>query len=183
MNGRSATMSRVRSRADNRLTRALRLTIRDIAVNSIAGSSLAFFPLRVTIYRLFGMTIQTLNIRSGCHFAAGSVSIGPRTFVNYRCFFDGDVRIGSDCEIAMDVLFCGTTHEVGPAHHRAGAVVSQPISIGDGCWIGARAMIMPGVSIGAGSIVGAGAIVTKDCPPNTVIRGEPARAARTLAER
>ncbi|CAI0925785.1 Chloramphenicol acetyltransferase [Serratia quinivorans] len=47
--------------------------------------------------------------------------------------------------------------------------------LGDGCWIGMRAMLMPGVSIGEGAIVAAGSIVTKDVEPYTIVGGNPAR--------
>jgi len=54
------------------------------------------------------------------------------------------------------------------------------VTIGDGCWIGLRATILPGVSIGPGSIVGAGAVVADDVPPNTHVEGVPARVIREL---
>lgn len=50
-----------------------------------------------------------------------------------------------------------------------------PVAIGDDCFIGARAMLMPGVRIGSGSIVGAGSVVTKSVPPGSVVAGNPAR--------
>ncbi|MBY6185958.1 CatB-related O-acetyltransferase [Marinobacter hydrocarbonoclasticus] len=50
--------------------------------------------------------------------------------------------------------------------------------LGNGCWIGMRAMLMPGVVIGEGAVVAAGAIVTRDVPPYTIVAGNPARAVR-----
>ncbi|MBP6872851.1 MAG: acyltransferase [Bacteroidales bacterium] len=61
---------------------------------------------------------------------------------------------------------------------KEGYVQSKPILIGDNVWIGMRAIILKGVTIGNGSIVAAGAVVTKDVPPNTVVGGVPARVIR-----
>ena len=54
------------------------------------------------------------------------------------------------------------------------------MTIGDGCWLGARAVVLPGVRIGAGSIVAAGALVTRDVPPNSLVAGVPAKLVRDL---
>ncbi|MBY5993835.1 CatB-related O-acetyltransferase [Ferrimonas balearica] len=51
--------------------------------------------------------------------------------------------------------------------------------LGDGCWVGMRAMLMPGVTLGEGAVVAAGAIVTRDVPPYTLVGGNPARPIRT----
>ncbi|WP_249354641.1 DapH/DapD/GlmU-related protein [Rhodococcus sp. USK13] len=52
--------------------------------------------------------------------------------------------------------------------------------VGDGCWIGAGAIILPGVTVGEGCVVGAGAVVTRDCSPNGLYVGSPARRVRDL---
>jgi acetyltransferase-like isoleucine patch superfamily enzyme len=58
--------------------------------------------------------------------------------------------------------------------------VSEPVNIGKNCFIGARAIILKGVSIGDGSVVGAGAVVTKTVPPNSVAVGNPAKVVKTI---
>ena len=57
---------------------------------------------------------------------------------------------------------------------------SRPIIVGDNVWIGTRAIILPGVTIGDGAVIGAGAVVTKDVPARSVAAGNPARILRTL---
>ena len=57
---------------------------------------------------------------------------------------------------------------------------AKPIIIGDGCWIGANATIIGGVTIGDGAVVAAGAVVTKDVEPNTEVGGVPARVMKKL---
>nr|WP_304437690.1 DapH/DapD/GlmU-related protein [Frigoribacterium sp. Leaf44] len=51
----------------------------------------------------------------------------------------------------------------------------MPVTIEDGCWIGANVTILPGVTLGRGSVVGAGSVVTKSYPPNSKLAGSPAR--------
>jgi maltose O-acetyltransferase len=63
-----------------------------------------------------------------------------------------------------------------PKHYELGA----PVTIGNDCWIGGRAIICPGVSIGDNVVVGAGSVVTKDVPSNVVVGGNPAKILRYL---
>jgi len=97
-------------------------------------------------------------------------------------FFDGSapIHIGKNCGIGMEVLFCTSTHLPGPPTERAGPVHPQPITVGDGCWIGARAVILPGVTIGEGCVIAAGAVVHRDCAPNSLYAGVPARRIKEL---
>jgi maltose O-acetyltransferase len=90
------------------------------------------------------------------------------------------ISIGDDCSIGMEVLLCTSTHELGPSSCRAGDLAGKPIVISNGCWIGARSIILPGVTIGSGSIIGAGSVVTKDCGPNGLYCGSPAQLVRKL---
>jgi acetyltransferase-like isoleucine patch superfamily enzyme len=86
------------------------------------------------------------------------------------------VRIGRHCTLSIEVAL--VTHD-GSAwlftEEHPSVQSFGPINIGDNCFIGARAVIMPGITIGSNSVVGAGSIVTKDVPPNTVVAGVPAR--------
>jgi acetyltransferase-like isoleucine patch superfamily enzyme len=66
-------------------------------------------------------------------------------------------------------------------HDWAGTVTS-PVRICRGVWIGARVIVLKGVTIGIGAVVGAGAVVTKDVPPWAVVAGNPARIVRVLGE-
>ena len=64
--------------------------------------------------------------------------------------------------------------------HRCGPRVFAPIHIGDGVWIGARSIVLPGITIADGAVIGAGSVVTRDVPANTVVAGAPARLIRKL---
>ena len=63
---------------------------------------------------------------------------------------------------------------------RAGKTIYKPIFIGNGCWIGANSIILPGVTIGDGCIIGAGSVVNKDCDSNCLYAGNPAKKIKTL---
>nr|WP_243895920.1 acyltransferase [Paenibacillus sp. F411] len=79
-------------------------------------------------------------------------------------------------------MFCTDTHEIGTSDERGGERKLLPIKVDDGCWIGARVTILPGVTVGQGCIIAAGAVVTKDCEPNGLYAGVPARRIKDLSE-
>lgn len=108
--------------------------------------------------------------------------LGDDVFIN-RGFYSGaagDVSIGDQTQIADHVRFLVGTHELGDHRRRAGTGVWRPIIVGSGCWIGSGAAILGGVVIGDGCVVAAGAVVTKDCQPDGLYAGVPARRVRDL---
>ncbi len=110
--------------------------------------------------------------------------IGAHTFVNTPCFIDlnAPVHIGERVGIGHHVVIITSNHEIGPADHRMGAIAPAPVTIGDGAWIAAGAMILPGVTIGPGALVMAGAVVTKDVPANAKVAGARAQIVGELAD-
>jgi acetyltransferase-like isoleucine patch superfamily enzyme len=108
--------------------------------------------------------------------------VGRRSFVNHQCYFDTSaaVTIGMDCAVGPRVCFITSGHAIGPSQRRAGPGISAPITVEDGCWIGAGAVLLPGVTIGRGSIVAAGAVVNRDVAPNSLVGGVPARILKGL---
>jgi acetyltransferase-like isoleucine patch superfamily enzyme len=113
-------------------------------------------------------------------FSGGELTIGARTYVNYGSSFAATRRIaiGADCLFGPYVNV--TDNDFHDLRDRARQPEPQPVTIGDSVWIGTRAIILPGVSIGDGAVIGAGSVVTKDVPPNGVVAGNPARLLRTL---
>ena len=112
----------------------------------------------------------------------GKLRIGELTQINSECIFDlnGGVFLGRRVGIGNRVSFITTSHELGPTTHRWGPVVSKPIHVGDGAWIGANVMILPGVTIGEGAVIAAGAVVGKDVPANALVGGVPAKLIKML---
>jgi acetyltransferase-like isoleucine patch superfamily enzyme len=109
--------------------------------------------------------------------------IGAGCTIGRDCVLEVGERItlGDGVSLGPEVLIITTTHELGPREHRAGAQVRKPVAVGDGVSIGARAVILPGVSIGEGADILAGAVVSKDVPPRTRAGGVPARMIGPVA--
>lgn len=105
------------------------------------------------------------------------LTIGDNTWVgkNLTILGNANVNIGENCDIAPYVCLETGTHEIGTSERRAGKGYCESISIEKGCWIGIRATILPGVSIGSGAIVAAGAVVNKNVESNIIAGGIPAK--------
>jgi maltose O-acetyltransferase len=100
------------------------------------------------------------------------VSMAPCVFLAAS---DGaGIEIGDDTMIAAFAVLCTATHDYRVRDMRSTGV-NESIVIGKGCWIGLKAIILPGVTIGDGAVVGAGAVVTRDVEPNAIVVGVPAR--------
>lgn len=141
--------------------------------------------MRTRLIRLAGISVGTGSVVGGPLTVTGSprdVHIGRDCWINTGCLLDASstVTIGNGVSIAHDVLILTNTHAIGPAERRAGPLESRPVSIGDGCWLGARSIVLPGVTVGSGAIVAAGAVVNRDVAPNTLVAGLPAVVVRTL---
>lgn len=161
---------------------SIKLILRDLYLNFICSSIFIPKQIRCFLYRLYGMNIHTINIHPRCFFGNKNIKIGKGTFVNYNCFFNniGGIDIGENCDIAYNVTFCTSSHELGDYKRRAGNPTSKPIVIKSGCWIGANSIILSGVTIEEGCVIGAGAVVTKNCLPNGLYVGNPAKRIKEL---
>jgi maltose O-acetyltransferase len=108
--------------------------------------------------------------------------IGADCFLNDGCRFDVSARvvIGDNVYLGHEVAALTATHEMGTGWRRASHMKAAPITIEDGAWLGARAIVLGGVTIGAGAVVAAGAVVTRSVAPNTLVGGVPAVVIREL---
>ncbi|MCQ2105803.1 MAG: maltose O-acetyltransferase [Fibrobacter sp.] len=106
--------------------------------------------------------------------------IGENVFINSGCKFQdqGGIRIGNGVLFGHNVTLCTINHNQDPEHR--GDMVFKPIHIEDNVWIGAGAIILPGVTIGYGAIVAAAAVVTKNVEPKTVVAGVPAKKIKDI---
>lgn len=109
--------------------------------------------------------------------------IGPDTGIMPGCYFDSDycslISIGSNCTLSNDVFILA--HDASMYRFLKYTKVDK-VTIHDSCFIGARTIILPGVSIGPNAIVGAGSVIAKDIPPNSVTAGNPARVIKKIEE-
>lgn len=113
---------------------------------------------------------------------ASNITIGDRCFINRGCHFDAnhEISIGHDVQIGQQCLLITGTHEIGPETRRAGKLLTQPIAIMDGVWLGARVTVLPGAMIGKGSIVAANSVVRGRLLPGGLYGGVPAQLIRML---
>lgn len=114
------------------------------------------------------------------------LEIGDHSGVGINCEVYGPVKIGANVMMAPEVVIYTSGHR----HDRIdipmmdqGNDEIRPVTIGNDVWIGRRAMIMPGVTIGDGVIIGAGAVVTKDIPPYSVVGGVPAQVKKARMDK
>ncbi len=116
-----------------------------------------------------------------CDYGA-NISIGARTFVNYDCvMLDCNlISIGAEVQIGPGVHIYTATHPLDAAARRAGWESADPVTVGDGVWLGGGAIVCPGVSIGENAVIGAGSVVTRDIPANVLAVGNPCRVVRAL---
>jgi maltose O-acetyltransferase len=152
-------------------------------VNRYAASPLLRGKDRRGAYSQAGLDIQTDYIGPSCVFSSSLIRVGARTVINDGCHIEGSapVDIGEDVALAAYVLILTSSHEFGDSSRRAGEWTRESVSVGSGCWIGARVVVLAGVTIGPGCIVAAGAVVTEDCEANGLYAGVPARRVRDLA--
>ncbi len=169
--------------------RAISAVIRDDAL--IAGHWLLHgYPatslllpagVRRRVLRRAGLAIApSVTGLAHCYFMSNNIAIGARSHVQPGCVFEGAgrIEIGEECMIGPEVMLVTSHHEKlaeDRLEHRADYL---PITIGPRCWLFARAMVLPGVTIGAGTVIAAGAVVASDCGPGGLYAGVPARRVR-----
>ncbi|WP_051349404.1 sugar O-acetyltransferase [Chryseobacterium gregarium] len=107
-------------------------------------------------------------------------AIGKNVFINHACsFLDmGGITIEDQVLIGPKVNLITENHPVNPDERQA--LITKPIVIRKGAWIGAGATVLPGVTVGENAIVAAGAVVSKDVPDHTVVGGIPAKIIRKI---
>lgn len=112
----------------------------------------------------------------------GKVEIGDACWINRGFTVQGDglVRIGDNCDIAPDVSFLTGGHQIGTSKRRAGTGEVYTITVGNGCWIGARSTLLGNIVVNDGSVVAACTCVNRDVPENVVVGGVPAKVIRRL---
>lgn len=112
-----------------------------------------------------------------CHF-------GNNVYANFNltCVDDTHIYVGDYTMIGPNVTIATAGHPILPQLREKAYQYNSAIHIGKNCWIGACAVILPGVTIGDNSVIGAGSIVTKDIPSNVVAVGNPCRVLREINE-
>jgi acetyltransferase-like isoleucine patch superfamily enzyme len=112
----------------------------------------------------------------------GLLEVGERTYINYGSSIAASqsVTIGAHCLLGIyTVIIDNDFHRVEP-DRRLEVPDSAPVVLEENVWLGARAIVLPGVTIGTGSVIAAGSVVTRDIPAGHLAGGIPARIIRTV---
>lgn len=134
-------------------------------------------------YRKFSLGNYSVVESFSCiNNAVGDVIIGDHTRIGLHNTVIGPVTIGSHVNLAQGITITALNHNFEDINQRIDdqGVSTNPIIIGDDIWIGANAVVLPGVSIGNHSVVAAGAVVTKDVPPHSLVAGVPAKIIKEI---
>lgn len=144
------------------------------------------FGLKRWLLRRTGAKVgKNVRICSSAMFlGSGTLEIGDGTWIGHRCIISvsSSIKIGSDCDLAPNVYIGNGTHLITPDRKRIADIeISEDIIVGNGCWLCAGSMILPGVTIKDKCVVAAGAVVTRS--PNegmVLLAGIPAKIKKHL---
>jgi galactoside O-acetyltransferase len=113
------------------------------------------------------------------------VHFGSGVYANFNLTLvdDTEIYVGDSVMIGPNVTLATAAHPASPELRRKTAQYNRAIRIGANVWIGAGAILLPGVAVGENSIIGAGSVVTKSIPANVVAVGSPCRVLRPIGEK
>ena len=134
-------------------------------------------------YRKFSLGDYSVIESFACiNNAVGDVMIGDHTRIGLHNTIIGPVDIGSHVNLAQGITVTALNHNFDDTEKRIDeqGVSTNPVTIEDDVWIGANAVILPGVTIGNHCVVAAGAVVTKDVPPHSLVAGVPAKVIKQI---
>ena len=134
-------------------------------------------------YRLFSLGDYSVIESFACiNNAVGDVVIGDHTRIGLHNTIIGPVEIGNNVNLAQGITVTALNHNFSDTNKRIDeqGVSTNPVTIEDDVWVGANAVILPGVTIGEHCVVAAGAIVTKDVPPHSLVAGVPAKVIKKI---
>ena len=134
-------------------------------------------------YRKFSLGDYSVIESYACiNNAVGDVMIGDHTRIGLHNTIIGPVIIGSHVNLAQGITITALNHNFENSKKRIDeqGVSTSAVVIEDDIWIGANAVILPGVTIGHHSVVAAGAVVTKDVPPHSLVAGVPAKVIKQI---
>ena len=140
-----------------------------------------FAKRAIILKELLGDTHKTAYIEPPFRCDYGyNIHVGQKFYANFDCVFldVNPIRIGDNVMLGPGVHLYTATHPLGPKERATLLESGKPIAIGNDVWIGGRAIVMPGVTIGDGAVIGAGGVVTKDVPARAIVAGNPARFIR-----
>jgi maltose O-acetyltransferase len=134
---------------------------------------------RFLVKKIFKSVGLHINVEKGVFFGKGyDISIGDYSGIGLNARLQGPLEIGRYVMMGPDVIIYTRNHNIYRTDIpmiKQGDTKAKKVTIKDDVWIGARAIILPGVTIGEGAVIGAGAVVTKDVNPYDIVGGVPAK--------
>lgn len=131
---------------------------------------------RILLLRLFGATVgRHCVVKPSCEiWQPWKLEVGDYVALDEKvvCYTVDTIRIGSHTTVSREAFLCSAGHDIRSVSM---GLTTSPISIGNKCWVAARAILMPGVILGEGVVIGAGAVVAKSVEPWSVVVGSPGR--------
>ena len=137
---------------------------------------------RVHLLRVFGASIgSSVVIKAGVRVKyPWLISIGDHSWIGEDCWIDNlaTVRIGNNVCLSQGSYLCTGNHDWSDP---AFGLIVKPITLADGSWVGAKAVICPGVELNENAIAAVGSVVTRSIPPGEIHGGNPAQFVRRRA--
>ena len=151
-------------------------------VNTVAASPLVGHRTRQRIYQRFGLDVQTDAVFPRCYFHSANLHVASEALLNHGVHIENTARveIGARTALGIHTTVLTSNHELGTSHMRAGRWFQEPVTIGAGCWLGAKTLVLPGTVIEDGCLIAAGSVVRGLCEANGLYAGVPARRIRNL---
>jgi len=111
-----------------------------------------------------------------------NIHVGEHFYANFDCVVLDvcRVEVGRNCMVGPGVHIYTATHPLDADERVAGPEYGKPVTVGDDVWIGGRAVLNPGVTVGDNAVVASGAVVTDDVPEDVVVQGNPATVVKEL---
>ena len=145
--------------------RCLNCTVFPLLSNCWRQRLLRFFGAKLA----GGLIYRSVRIYAPWNLETGMWTVlGPRV----KIYNKGMVIVGGSVVISQDSYICTASHDISSVRM---ALITKPILVASNVWVGAKTLILPGVTIGEGAVIAAGAVVTKDVEPWTVVGGNPAK--------
>jgi len=132
---------------------------------------------------LFHYCGEQVHIETGFHCDYGEhISIGDGSYLNVNCVLldGGKITLGQHCLIGPGVQLLTINHALAPEARLEKFNFAKDVNIGNNVWIGAGAIILPGVTIGDNAVIGAGSVVTRNVNSSSLYAGNPARKIKSL---
>ncbi len=145
---------------------------------------------RARIFSMLGFQVGSGTVFQGVPHLNGPgrlherITVGSDCFIGIDCVLDLEehITIGDRVTLSPGAMVLTSTHELASKERRAGPVTRSPVTIENDAWIGARAIVLPGVTVGAGAIVDPGSVVNKDVAPDAHVRGIPAMPVKASSK-